>query len=72
MGDDVLIGRPAVIATLLLIIGTVLFIVRWRVRRRLAAQGKCRMYRGVLMQAIGFYLLAGFFGFIAAFFAVTR
>jgi Ca2+/Na+ antiporter len=72
MGDDVLIGRPAVIATLLLIIGTVVLIARWKAQRRLAVQGKCRMYRGVLMQAIGFYLLAGFFAFIAAFFAVTR
>jgi len=72
MGDDVLIGRPAAIASLLLILGTTVLIVRWRAQRRMAAQGECRMYRGVLMQAIGFYVLAGFFGFIAAFFAVTR
>ena len=72
MGDDVLIGMPAAIAVLLLILGTVVLIARWKAQRRMAAQGKHRIYRGVLIQAIGFYLLAGFFGFIAAFFAITR
>jgi hypothetical protein len=72
MGDDVLVGRPAVIAALFLILGTVVLVLRWKAQRRMAAQGRCRMYRGVLIQAIGFYLLAGFFGFIAAFFAITR